>query len=151
MMLFFQVNKKAAKSLADPQECPNLFEDWQVSLALEFKDAENRGIYPPVDTYCGKKANLVVGNVLPLRSIPEGAVVCNVKHHVGDRGTLARASGDYAVVINHNPDNDTSRTVAISSMFSISASRDLAGIGTAMKKRGKTLVIIVISNSLRWE
>ncbi|KAM1702574.1 hypothetical protein ACFXTN_025700 [Malus domestica] len=103
-----KVNKKAAKSLADPQECPNLFEDWQVSLALEFKDAENRGIYPPVDTYCGKKANLVVGNVLPLRSIPEGAVVCNVKHHVGDRGTLARASGDYAVVINHNPDNDTS-------------------------------------------
>ncbi|XP_070673485.1 coatomer subunit beta'-1-like isoform X3 [Malus domestica] len=44
-----KVNKKAAKSLADPQECPNLFEDWQVSLALEFKDAENRGIYPPVD------------------------------------------------------------------------------------------------------
>ncbi|KAM2530350.1 hypothetical protein PS1_028227 [Malus domestica] len=103
-----KVNKKVAKSLADPQECPILFEDWQVSLALEFKDAENRGIYPPVDTYCGKKANLVVGNVLPLRSIPEGAVVCNVKHHVGDRGTLARSSGDYAVVINHNPDNDTS-------------------------------------------
>ncbi|PQM42978.1 60S ribosomal protein L8-3 [Prunus yedoensis var. nudiflora] len=55
------------------------------------------------------RANLVVGNVLPLRSIPEGAVVCNVEHHVGDRGTLARASGDYAVVISHNPDNDTSR------------------------------------------
>ncbi|RXH93368.1 hypothetical protein DVH24_013944 [Malus domestica] len=52
-----------------------------------------------------KKANLVVGNVLPLRSIPEGTVVYNVEHHVGDRGTLARASGDYAVVISHNPDN----------------------------------------------
>ncbi|KAI3870518.1 hypothetical protein MKX03_022711 [Papaver bracteatum] len=59
--------------------------------------------------YCGKKANLMVGNVLPLRSIPEGAVVCNVEHHVGDRGTLARASGDYAIVISHNPDNGTSR------------------------------------------
>ncbi|KAL0875169.1 hypothetical protein Bca101_024874 [Brassica carinata] len=44
--------------------------------------------------YCGKKATLVVGNVLPLRSIPEGAVVCNVEHHVGDRGVLPRASGD---------------------------------------------------------
>lgn len=59
--------------------------------------------------YCGRKATLVVGNVLPLRSIPEGAVVCNVEHHVGDRGVFARCSGDYAVVISHNPDNDTTR------------------------------------------
>ncbi|CAN6855513.1 unnamed protein product, partial [Brassica oleracea] len=59
--------------------------------------------------YCGKKATRVVGNVLPLRAIPEGAVVCNVEHHVGDRGVLARASGDYAIVISHNPDNDTTR------------------------------------------
>ncbi|KAH0856974.1 hypothetical protein HID58_085235 [Brassica napus] len=59
--------------------------------------------------YCGKKATLVVGNVLPLRAIPEGAVVCNVEHHVGDRGVLARASGDCAIVISHNPDNDTTR------------------------------------------
>lgn len=59
--------------------------------------------------YCGRKATLVVGNVLPLRSIPEGAVVCNVEHHVGDRGVFARCSGDYTVVISHNPDNDTTR------------------------------------------
>jgi hypothetical protein len=51
----------------------------------------------------------MVGNVLPLRSVPEGAVVCNVEHHVGDRGVFARASGDYAIVISHNPDNDTTR------------------------------------------
>ncbi|KAG2630107.1 hypothetical protein PVAP13_3KG493500 [Panicum virgatum] len=37
------------------------------------------------------------------------AVVCNVEHHVGDRGVFARASGDYAIVISHNPDNGTSR------------------------------------------
>uniref|UniRef100_A0A0D3E3D1 Large ribosomal subunit protein uL2 C-terminal domain-containing protein n=1 Tax=Brassica oleracea var. oleracea TaxID=109376 RepID=A0A0D3E3D1_BRAOL len=61
--------------------------------------------------YCGKKATLVVGNVLPLRAIPEGAVVCNVEHHVGDRGVLARASGDCAIVISHNPDNDTTRAM----------------------------------------
>uniref|UniRef100_M4F831 Large ribosomal subunit protein uL2 C-terminal domain-containing protein n=1 Tax=Brassica campestris TaxID=3711 RepID=M4F831_BRACM len=59
--------------------------------------------------YCAKKATLVIGNVLPLRAIPEGAVVCNVEHHVGDRGVLARASGDYAIVISHNPYNDTTR------------------------------------------
>lgn len=67
------------------------------------------GMYTGQFIYCGKKANLVVGNVLPIRSIPEGAVVCNVEHHVGDRGTLARCSGDYAIVISHNPDNGTSR------------------------------------------
>ncbi|KAE8735850.1 60S ribosomal protein L8 [Hibiscus syriacus] len=55
------------------------------------------------------RATLVVGNVLPLRSIPEGAVVCNVEHLVGDRGVFARASGDYAIVICHNRDNDTTR------------------------------------------
>ncbi|XP_012841571.1 PREDICTED: 60S ribosomal protein L8-1-like [Erythranthe guttata] len=69
----------------------------------------SEGMYTGQFIYCGKKANLVVGNVLPLRSIPEGAVVCNVEHHVGDRGVLARASGDYAIVISHNPDNGTSR------------------------------------------
>ncbi|KAK9214487.1 hypothetical protein WN944_006479 [Citrus x changshan-huyou] len=56
-----------------------------------------------------QEATLMVGNVLPVRSIPEGAVVCNVEHHVGDRGVFARASGDYAVIISHNLDNDTTR------------------------------------------
>ncbi|WZZ17122.1 hypothetical protein YC2023_110211 [Brassica napus] len=65
------------------------------------------GMYTGHFLYCGKKATLVVGNVLPLRSIPEGAVVCNVELHVGDRGAPARASGDYAIVIAHNHDNDT--------------------------------------------
>ncbi|KAJ6378942.1 hypothetical protein OIU78_029038 [Salix suchowensis] len=67
------------------------------------------GMYTGQFVYCGKKANLMVGNVLPLRALPEGAVVCNVEHHVGDRGVFARASGDYAIVISHNPDNDTTR------------------------------------------
>ncbi|TKY45701.1 60S ribosomal protein [Spatholobus suberectus] len=44
------------------------------------------GLYTGQFLYCGKKATLVVGNVLPLRSIHEGAVICNVEHHVGDRG-----------------------------------------------------------------
>lgn len=67
------------------------------------------GMYTGQFVYCGKKANLMVGNVLPLRSIPEGAVVCNVEHKMGDRGVFARASGDYAIVISHNPDNGTTR------------------------------------------
>ncbi|KAH7445567.1 hypothetical protein KP509_01G015000 [Ceratopteris richardii] len=67
------------------------------------------GMYSGQFVYCGKKATLSIGNVLPLRSIPEGAVVCNVEQRVGDRGSFARASGDYVIVISHNPDNNTTR------------------------------------------
>lgn len=67
------------------------------------------GMYTGQFLYCGRKATLQVGNVLPVRAIPEGGVVCNVEHHMGDRGVFARCSGDYAIVISHNPDNGTSR------------------------------------------
>ncbi|KAA8535207.1 hypothetical protein F0562_030210 [Nyssa sinensis] len=36
------VNKKAAESLVDPEEYPNLFDDWQVTLSIESKLAEKR-------------------------------------------------------------------------------------------------------------
>ena len=59
--------------------------------------------------YCGKKALLSVGNVLPLSSLPEGTIVCNVEEKVGDRGALARTSGNYATVVGHDADGTTSR------------------------------------------
>ncbi|XP_044360035.1 60S ribosomal protein L8 [Triticum aestivum] len=62
------------------------------------------GMYTGQSVYCGRRAVVAIGNVLPLASLPEGAVVCNVEQHVGDRGALARASGDYAIVISHNSD-----------------------------------------------
>jgi coatomer subunit beta' len=37
-----KVNPKAAESLADPQDYPNLFEDWQVALAVESNLANER-------------------------------------------------------------------------------------------------------------
>ena len=57
--------------------------------------------------YYGCRATLSIGNVLLLRGILEGVVVCNVEHHVGDRGVFARTSRDYAIVISRNPDNGT--------------------------------------------
>ncbi|KMZ68331.1 60S ribosomal protein L8 [Zostera marina] len=88
-----------------------------------------RGMYTGQFVYCGKKANLMVGNVLPIRSIPEGTVVCNVEHHVGDRGAFARCSGDYAIVISHNPDNGTSRIKLPSGVKKIIASGCRAMVG----------------------
>ncbi|KAL8458178.1 hypothetical protein ACS0TY_035896 [Phlomoides rotata] len=46
-----RINPKAAESLADPEEYSNLFEDWQVALAVESKVAETRGNFPQADEY----------------------------------------------------------------------------------------------------
>merc|ERR1711966_387520 len=67
------------------------------------------GMYTGQFLYCGKKAQLKVGNVLPLSSMPEGTVICNVEERPGDRGKMARASGDYASIVSHNLDTGKSR------------------------------------------
>ncbi|RCV04921.1 hypothetical protein SETIT_1G040200v2 [Setaria italica] len=46
-----KVNPKAAESLADPNEYPNLFDDWQIALNVEATVAPKRGIYPPAEEY----------------------------------------------------------------------------------------------------
>jgi len=59
------------------------------------------GMYTGQFVYCGKKATLTIGNVLPVGNMPEGTTICNVENKTGDRGSFARASGDYATVIGH--------------------------------------------------
>jgi len=61
------------------------------------------GMYTGQFIYCGK-ADLCVGNVLPIGSMPEGTTICNLESRTGNRGTIARCSGDYAVIVSHNPD-----------------------------------------------
>jgi large subunit ribosomal protein L8e len=67
------------------------------------------GMYTGQFLYCGRKAGLTVGNVLPLSSMPEGTIICNVEGKQGDRGCFARASGNYATIIAHNPDENKSK------------------------------------------
>lgn len=45
---------------------------------------------------------------MPVGCMPEGTIVCNLEEKTGDRGRLARASGNYATVVAHN--NDTKKT-----------------------------------------
>lgn len=52
----------------------------------------------------GSQAALKVGNILPLRQVPEGTQVCNLEITPGDGGRLARSSGAYATVVSHAPD-----------------------------------------------
>lgn len=67
----------------------------------------SEGMYTGQFLYCGRKANLTIGNVMPLSAMPEGTIVCNVEAKKGDRGKLARASGDYVTVIGHLEGNKT--------------------------------------------
>jgi large subunit ribosomal protein L8e len=66
------------------------------------------GLYTGQFVYAGRKAQLNVGNILPLGMMPEGTIVCNIEESLGDRGALARASGKYATIIGHNTDTDKS-------------------------------------------
>ncbi|EGR34703.1 large subunit ribosomal protein 2, putative [Ichthyophthirius multifiliis] len=67
------------------------------------------GQYSGQYVYCGLKAGISVGNVLPINKIPEGTVVCNVEEKVGDRGAYSRASGTYATIIGHSEDGSKTR------------------------------------------
>ncbi|MHA1967261.1 MAG: 50S ribosomal protein L2 [Candidatus Hodarchaeales archaeon] len=52
----------------------------------------------------GKDAALEVGNVLPIRNIPEGIWVCNVEMRPGDGGTLCRSSGTHGLIRSQTKD-----------------------------------------------
>ncbi|KAG5455717.1 MAG: putative 60S ribosomal protein RPL8, partial [Olpidium bornovanus] len=87
------------------------------------------GMYTGQFIYCGKKAALTVGNVLPLSSMPEGAIVSNVEEKVGDRGALARTSGNYATVIGHNAEEGKTRIKLPSGAKKVLSSRCRATVG----------------------
>jgi len=67
------------------------------------------GMYSGQFLYAGKNAQLNVGNVLPLGGMPEGTIICNVEGRAGDRGTFARCSGNYATIVSHNVDENTTK------------------------------------------
>jgi len=62
------------------------------------------GMYSGQFVYCGAKASLATGNVMPVGRIPEGTTICNVEGNPGDRGKFARSSGTTAIVIGHSDD-----------------------------------------------
>ncbi|XP_025080098.1 60S ribosomal protein L8-like [Pomacea canaliculata] len=87
------------------------------------------GMYTGQFVYCGKKANLQIGNILPVGSMPEGTIVCCLEEKTGDRGKLARTSGNYATVISHNPDTKRSRVKLPSGAKKVIPSSNRAMVG----------------------
>jgi len=78
------------------------------------------------------KANLQIGNVMPVGSMPEGTIVCNLEEKTGDRGRLARASGNYATVIAHNPDTKKTRVKLPSGAKKVMPSNNRAMVGECL-------------------
>jgi len=87
------------------------------------------GMYTGMFVYCGRKANLQIGNVLPVGVMPEGTIVCNLEEKPGDRGKMARASGNYATVVAHNPDTHKTRVKLPSGAKKVLSSNNRAMIG----------------------
>ncbi|XP_020259095.1 coatomer subunit beta'-2-like [Asparagus officinalis] len=84
-----KVNPKAAESLADPEEYSNLFEDWQVALAVESNVAQNRGTYLSAEEYPVHAEKLNVNLVEAFKSMQ------------ADEGDLPLENGD----LGHELDN----------------------------------------------
>merc|ERR1712046_162445 len=58
-----------------------------------------------------------------------GTIICNLEEKTGDRGKLARASGNYATVIAHNPDTHRTRVKLPSGSKKVIPSANRAMIG----------------------
>jgi large subunit ribosomal protein L8e len=87
------------------------------------------GMYSGQFVYCGRRAALKIGNVLPLKSMPEGTIVCNTEERPGDRGKLARASGGYATIVSHNPETSQTRLRLPSGAKKVVSSDSRATVG----------------------
>lgn len=87
------------------------------------------GMYAGQFIYCGRKAQLTIGNVMPIGNMPEGTIISSLEEKTGDRGRIARGSGNYATVIAHNPDTKRTRVKLPSGCKKVIPSANRAMIG----------------------
>jgi len=72
---------------------------------LNYKDGEKRYILAPLklkvgdEVMSGEKADIKVGNCLPIKNIPVGTIIHNIELKSGKGGELARSAGGYAQLL----------------------------------------------------
>lgn len=77
---------------------------------VKFEDGVEQWALVPEGAFIGQrieygpKANLKLGNTLPLRLIPEGTPIFNIEAVPGDGGKFVRSSGTYATILTHTAD-----------------------------------------------
>jgi large subunit ribosomal protein L8e len=86
------------------------------------------GMYTGQFIFAGKKAKLTIGNVLPVGQMPEGSVICNTEERPGDRGKIARASGNYCTIISHSDGKTRIRLPSGMKKTVLSTSRGMVGV-----------------------
>ncbi len=78
---------------------------------IKFDDNNYSYIPAPEGTAVGSKIEIGNGakplskNILDLRSIPDGTLVCNIEKNIGDGGKLIKAAGSSAIVFSHSVDS----------------------------------------------
>ncbi|KAL4675562.1 hypothetical protein H8959_009707, partial [Pygathrix nigripes] len=87
------------------------------------------GIHTGQFVYCGKTAQLNIDNMLPVGPMTEGTIVCCLEEKPGDRGKLARASGNYVTVISYNPETKKTRVKLPSGSKKVISSANRAVVG----------------------
>ena len=66
---------------------------------IEFHTVAVEGLGIGQEIQMGSEAPPSLGNILPLKSIPEGTKICNIERRPGDGGKIARRAGSYAVLV----------------------------------------------------
>ena len=84
-------------------------------------------------------AVLQIGNILPVGVMPEGTIVCCIEEKTGDRGKLARTSGNFGTIISHNPDTKRTRVKLPSGAKKVMPSANRAMVGKYICKKKKNL------------
>ena len=69
----------------------------------------SEGMHTGQHIFCGRKAQITVGNILPLNAMPEGSLVCNVEQYAGDRGAFAKTSGSYAIIVSQSDEDNKTK------------------------------------------
>ncbi len=94
----FDVPAKVAAIEYDPNRSARI-------ALLHYVDGEKRYIIAPKDLTVGdviissQKADIKVGNAMPMENIPAGTIIHNIELHPGRGGQLCRAAGTYAQLL----------------------------------------------------
>ena len=102
-----------------------------------FYTAAPEGVHIDQKVSIGDEAPARIGNVLPLGSIPESTMVCNVELRPGDGGRLARSGGSFATVVSHNDGKTTLKLPSKRSITVKDSCRATIGIVSAGGRREK--------------
>jgi large subunit ribosomal protein L8e len=100
------------------------------------------GMYSGQFIYAGKKAEVKIGNILPIGQMPVQTAVCNLELRAGDLGRLSRTSGSYAVIESHNHDLAKTRVKLPSNAKKVISSlcRGMVGIVAGGSRKKKPLL-----------